>query len=310
MQYRKHKWSEYQAKLDEDSRTGERLSKAIEHLGTIDKEGKDSPIVIGALYEFKRLAIDSPRDKENVVQILTLFLQRKLGLIGDQHGSSQEIYVAADILQALCRELIEEKGTIIRLVAIYILMLPVLLPLLFLDEINSVKGNSLKKWIQNSLVSVVEPPNCIIVASKILSSLDLENSPFLWDYFYAPRRELNEIHLIGAHLCSANFEHTSLRKAQLRKADLSFASVKGADLSGADLRGANLSGTNLKKANLCGADLRETKLCYYSFGYKKNKARIDEHTRLDPGVRMEYFRVEEPAHPDDQEIQRPGERAL
>ena len=106
MQYRRHMWEKNQAKLDEDTRTGERLSKAIEHLGTGDEE-KDNPVVIGALYEFKRLAKDSHRDNEYIVQILTLFIQRKVDKLGDKHCKSQEVCVAADILQGLCREAIE-----------------------------------------------------------------------------------------------------------------------------------------------------------------------------------------------------------
>jgi len=76
MQFRKHKWAEYQAahstKLEEDTKTGERLSKAIEHLGD-----KNEDIRVAAVYELKRLAVDSTRDREAIGQILLKFIHRK-----------------------------------------------------------------------------------------------------------------------------------------------------------------------------------------------------------------------------------------
>jgi len=72
MQYRKHKWAEYQAKMDEDSRTGERLGKAIEHLGS-----ENINIRISAVYEFVRLAEDSERDRDAIGQILLRFIHSK-----------------------------------------------------------------------------------------------------------------------------------------------------------------------------------------------------------------------------------------
>ena len=56
-----------------------------------------------------------------------------------------------------------------------------------------------------------------------------------------------------------------LRRADLRRADLSDADLSGADLSDADLSGANLrradlSGANLRRANLSDADLRRANL--------------------------------------------------
>jgi len=51
MQYRKHKWAEYQAKMDEVSKIGEILGKAIEHLGDPNEH-----IRISAIYEFRNIA--------------------------------------------------------------------------------------------------------------------------------------------------------------------------------------------------------------------------------------------------------------
>jgi len=140
---------------------------------------------------------------------------------------------------------------------------------------HSVKITKMGKWIDNFEI-YKRPPNCIRTASKVLCLLNLESSPFPWEWLYAPNKDLCEFHLNGADLSYADFEHAFLKRAQLR--------------------GANLSGAYLKKARLLGADLRDTDLSLVS-GIRR--AYIDEHTRFDPGVRMKYFGIEEPEHPDE-----------
>ena len=51
-------------------------------------------------------------------------------------------------------------------------------------------------------------------------------------------------------------EAETLRKANLRRANLSGANLREANLRGANLREANLSWANLSEANLSWADLR------------------------------------------------------
>ena len=103
MQFRKHKWGEYQAKMDEDTRTGERLSKAIEHLGN-----GQSHIQLGAIYEFKNLAEDSARNKENIVQLLTAYIKNYK--LEEGKDLPQNVDAAARVLSPMVRELIEFKA--------------------------------------------------------------------------------------------------------------------------------------------------------------------------------------------------------
>jgi len=62
-----------------------------------------------------------------------------------------------------------------------------------------------------------------------------------------------------ADLRRANLWGADLRGADLGSADLRGANLWGADLAGADLRGANLTGADLAGANLGRANLRGAK---------------------------------------------------
>lgn len=55
------------------------------------------------------------------------------------------------------------------------------------------------------------------------------------------------------------------RSADLKDANLRYASLKGADLRSADLRCADLKGADLRYADLKGADLRGVNLDYSCF---------------------------------------------
>jgi uncharacterized protein YjbI with pentapeptide repeats len=72
IQYRKHKIAEIDLADTHDAKMSERLSMAIEHLAA-DK----LHIRIGALYELRRLAEDSPRDRASIQEIVTQFLNGK-----------------------------------------------------------------------------------------------------------------------------------------------------------------------------------------------------------------------------------------
>lgn len=110
MQYRKHKWAEYQAKLDEDSRTGERLSKAIEHFRDGEAGSKEKlHIRIGAIYELWRLAIDSRRDRGFIISIIMAFI-KSYNLDKTNH-LPQDVEVAAKLLSQMAKADIEHYKT-------------------------------------------------------------------------------------------------------------------------------------------------------------------------------------------------------
>ncbi|MDR1465531.1 MAG: hypothetical protein LBJ11_09570 [Oscillospiraceae bacterium] len=113
MQYRKHKFGEYQSKLDEDAKTGDRLRSAVEHLGQ-GKIGDDNDhIRLGAVYEFKNLTEDSPRNRANAVQILTQFIKKYTPEEGK--ALPPDIEAAAKVLAEWIREDIEARARVARI---------------------------------------------------------------------------------------------------------------------------------------------------------------------------------------------------
>jgi len=282
MQYRKHKWAEYQAdyqaryaehqaKLEEDTRTGERLSRVIEHLGNGDA-GADTGLHIrlGAIYEFKNLAEDYPRDIENIVQILVAFI--KSYEVVEGRKLPQDMEVAMKVLSQLVRELIE--GT---------------------TEKNKI--------------------GCVFEATKSLSSASITQSNHKIGLelkeLRLNHRNLMGIHLEKANLCLAHLagaflyeanlkgtilDHADLAGAILHDAHLEAADLRLAGLQDADLTKAHLEGADLSYALLEGADLRNVSIDSETI---LHLACIDAYTRFDPGVRMKYYGVEEPEHRDD-----------
>jgi len=220
MQYRKHKWGEYQAKLEEDTRTGERLSKAIEHLGD-----KELHIRLGAIHELKRLAEDSERDRMSIGQILLRFIHSKTkGMVYDENSP-----------------LDQDAETAIRM---------------------------LLYW------------------------------PAEFDEgLYAVHMHLEGIWLKEANLGEANFAYAHLDGANLEETQLSRARLCNAHLVGASLKGASLYRANLLETHLEGTDFRNTR-SNDTILENFSTAIIDDNTRFDPGVRLKYFGVEEPPHPD------------
>lgn len=99
-------------------------------------------------------------------------------------------------------------------------------------------------------------------ASAELTELDVSSKPTNW--FLRPDEELPRI-VKGAQLKQADLRYASARGAFLMKADLRGAQLNKADLSGAQLQGTNLEGAmlqgaNLRDALLQGANLRDAQL--------------------------------------------------
>ncbi|MCL1951506.1 MAG: pentapeptide repeat-containing protein [Oscillospiraceae bacterium] len=203
MQYRKHKWAEYQAKMDEDSRTGERLGKAIEHLGHGKPGAEDDlHIRLGAIYEFSNLVEDSPRNKENVVKILTAFI--KSYQVVEEQELPQDVKAAAATLSQFVRKIIEGTARERR------------------EEDNSTKY-------------CLKPQRCVFEATKVLSGFAIEENGIFhnefvpWSGIRAKCLDLGFIELRGADLSNANLKGTSLAFAQLEGVTFSFAHLEGAD---------------------------------------------------------------------------------
>ena len=76
----------------------------------------------------------------------------------------------------------------------------------------------------------------------------------------APKAYLEEIHLCGADLMSANLREANLQKVNLQRANLLLANLRKASLGWADLQGASLGGANLQQAYLGEVNLQRASL--------------------------------------------------
>jgi len=317
MQFRKHKWAEYQAahstKLEEKTKTSERLGKAIEHLSVENLHSR-----LGAIHEFKNLADDSPTHKECIVQILTAYINvfTKKYTEEEWENFSEDIWTAARVLSQLTRELIEETSE------------------------KATKGK------------IQRPPQCVFDATEVLSGFATEkdgkliNAFIQWAGLKAACLNICGIILKGAGLERTNLRNTYLGGAHLEGANLSEARLDSKDrydidsrryhlyktnLRRVNLEGANLKGTIFLETHLEGADFRGARLLSYSnkvlkvladfyfirrethfeIGWLRllfdttSKAHIDANTQFDPDIREKYFpefgkeKEEDPDHPED-----------
>jgi hypothetical protein len=199
MQYRKHKWAEYQTahqiKLDEDTKMGERLSKAIEHLG--DGTAGDKPklhIRLGAIYEFNNLAKDSPRNRKTCVWIITQYIKSYPAKAGK--ALPMDVNAAAHVLSSMARDLIEDMA-----------------------------GHASEK-------DKAGPSKSIREATETLSFLaELKLFKWQWKKLNANWLDMQDAVLRGADLEEACFEGANLRGAYLEGTHLRIANLKNTNLS-------------------------------------------------------------------------------
>jgi hypothetical protein len=105
LQLRKHIMQEKQFVTEQNKHCSERLTKAIEHFGS-----KEEYIQRGAIYELKRLAEDSERDREDICDILCGFIKDGIekasaeALADESKGCvrpKENVFVAAKVMSAL-----------------------------------------------------------------------------------------------------------------------------------------------------------------------------------------------------------------
>jgi len=268
MQYRKHKWAEYQAKMDVDSKTGERLNKAIDHWGD-----KNDDVRLCALHEFRRLAEDSPSDRDAVLVIIYRFLCKQ----SEKVDLTDQLIVEAviclnDIIQTDIEQNKKEKFIICKISYL-------------LSDLASKSNKKLQLGLHHLKAKNMLFTNICFMDADLVYS-DMEGSTFLSAIF--PRANLYGANLKKTSFYAPSFIQTNMQSVHFEKAFLVSADLREADLKYAYFRGADLYGAHLEGADLRGA---------HFWGVKDlNKAHIDDKTRFDPGVRLKYFGVEEPEH--------------
>jgi uncharacterized protein YjbI with pentapeptide repeats len=243
IQYRKHKIAEIDLADTHDAKMSERLSMAIEHLAA-DK----LHIRIGALYELRRLAEDSQRDRASIQEIVTQFLNGKRGEIEELSRAS------ADNLPR------DEGGHIVfdKLPPLPSDIAVALNMLFFLYENyrNDYKEDCRISWnyLDARYLNLSNLP--FVNASLQKARFDGAN---LWrahfDGAYLMRAHFDGANLVGAHFDGALLGDTHFDDANLKDAHFEGVSIFDVYFVGAFLDSAHFNGAYISRADFNGASL-------------------------------------------------------
>jgi len=224
----------------------ERFTKAIDHLGTTNKDGeKILEVRLGGIYALERIARDSKGDHQAVMEVLTAYVRENAPWTSEKE-ETVEYFISrgvpptnpkapADIQAILTvlgrRTLSHEKQRITG----------------FVDLRETETGLDLRKtdlrWIEVFNLSLQK---AILwganLAMALLPGSDLRGA------------NLQGANLFKAQLIKANFHKAILKHAHLRETTLVDAILQEADLTKANLQGGFLGGANFKKAILVDAN--------------------------------------------------------
>ena len=268
VQYRKQSVTEDQAKLDRekaeldrekaaldvkraeadlDARYSERLTKAIEHLGN-----ESVTIRKGAIYELKRLALDSAKDRESVVKTLASFVREGIEALSkeqkekiakgeepdEQPRPGADVFESSYILEFLHTEYRELWTIKLTGETIHGLQLTGA----YLERI----------WLKDAAFPGAHLEGANLTRAHLehanLTDTYLEGARLCGAYLGGA--SLFVAHLGGARLDGAHLEHANLCTAHLKGANLTDAYLEDVDLRGAHLEGADLRGVYFKSISL------------------------------------------------------------
>ena len=205
-------------RIMEQGHITDRFTKAIEQLGRVDSDRPNIEVRLGAIYALERIAIDSPRDHWNIVEVLTAYVRQNAPTLPDVAyvaGAKPRTDIQA-VLTVLGRRRTVSKR----------------------ERPNQNMDLSLSRLSEANLVSAN-------LQRATLSEANLQEARF----YLAD--------LQAAELFKANLQGASLSNANLRGASLRVANLQGASLSVADLQGAKPLKADLQGASLVDADLRD-----------------------------------------------------
>ncbi|GGU90216.1 hypothetical protein GCM10010182_00860 [Actinomadura cremea] len=198
-----------------------RYATAVSDLGSNKAE-----VRLGAIYALQRIAVDSPRDRPSIANVLSAYI--RLHAQDKAPPGSDSTRLAVDVQTALT--------------------------VLFPAGRNGGPVGNLDP-LHGLDLSHVDFHGKDLTGVILHGGVDLTGANL-------KRTILNDAILNNAIFNNADLEGASLRRAELRGAalgtDLSGVDLSGADLHGAGLAGAKLTGANLTRTNLSGAYLGNT----------------------------------------------------
>ncbi|MFG6197734.1 pentapeptide repeat-containing protein [Nonomuraea sp. JJY05] len=204
----------YTARTLETAQQGQvtdRYTKAVEQLGS-----KSLDVRVGAIYALERLARDSPRDRQTIVDVLAAFVREHDPKPETKFPKTGPLPPTTDIAAALT--VLTRNPP---------------------PEFGEDYGGS---WLN---LAEVRTPLAQLPDAKLLWA-DLHDADLR-------KADLSRANLFAARLDGADLRGADLG-TYLRWADLAGADLRGANLYRADLRSADLAGADLRGANLREAE--------------------------------------------------------
>ena len=202
-----------QLQISEQGQLTDRFTRAVDHLGSNNVEGR-----VGGIYALERIAMDSPRDRKPVAELICSFLRR--------------------------RERTEEEGWPYKQ---RVGDPPSRDDKLFPSALRSVG------WEPN----VPEDVRAAVTVLRRRSGQWKEMHPLFLDGADLRRTDLKGTDLRGASLVGARLESSILDGAKMKKCDLLMSKAAKASMVKVDLRHARITWADLSFADLREADLRK-----------------------------------------------------
>lgn len=245
----------------------DRFTRAIDQLGNEHLE-----VRLGGIYALERLAKDSMKDQETVLEVLTAFIREKSSLQGSEMVIGDETTKKeSDIPHEK-----ERKNTVDKIT-----------PKTDIQAILTVIGR--REW---AVTASIDLSGVYLKGANLkganLKGANLERTNLEWARLEEADLEganlgsaklegavLNKTHFEGAILCEAHLKRTSLGNTYFTEAHLEGAHLEGARLNGVYLRGVHLDGAHLEEAHLEEAHLEQALLCgAYLQGAYLNRAHL------------------------------------
>ncbi|KZB84792.1 pentapeptide repeat-containing protein [Amycolatopsis regifaucium] len=204
-----------QAAVAEQGQFTDRYTKAVEQAG---KQGDEHlQVRLGGLYALERLAHDSPRDQQTIIEVLSAFIRTTAP--DNDYGNTPcpDRIIASDVQTALTilgrRDTSHDNNAVI-------------------DLRHMCLGTA---DLRNANLNRMELQDASLRASRLNGANFSEANLAGTDLFAT---FLTGAKFVGAKLNGADLEGAILRNADFTNSDLSNATLTRTDLSGADLRGA------------------------------------------------------------------------
>lgn len=248
-------------RVSEEGQITDRFSRAVDQLGS-----DQFTIRLGGIYALERIARDSPRDYEPVMEVLTAFARQESPLPGAGAGTpvglaSGEIPLDVQaVFKVIGRrtpaqiETELEEGGCLDLTGVS----AVGVDLADYDLRNTCWDRS---DLRGAIVARADLSRATFVSTNFQQA-NLDNVTAVASDFNnanltfanLSKANLSQSNLLAADLVSATLQGTNLGRANLVSANMAGALAFGADFTGADMLDTDLAGALLTDATLAGAE--------------------------------------------------------